>query len=65
LRAKLTQLQRTPELRESLKQLIRRSVKPAERAYYRLQAAGLLRRDDPGRIVPANLLYARFFARVL
>jgi pimeloyl-ACP methyl ester carboxylesterase len=65
LRAKLTQLQRRLELGAALKQLIRREVQPAEPAYYRLHAAGLVLRDDRGRIVPANLLYARFFERVL
>lgn len=65
LRAKLTQLQRRPELGETLKRLIRREVQPADPAYYRLHAAGLVLRDDRGRIVPANLLYARFFGRVL
>lgn len=65
VRAKLTQLQSRPELGETLKQLIRSEVQPAEPAYYRLHAAGLVERNDTGRIVPANHLYARFFGRVL
>jgi alpha-beta hydrolase superfamily lysophospholipase len=64
LRAKLTQLQRRPALAGAMARLIRRGVPPDEGDYHRLHAAGLTRREG-GRIIPANLLYARFLGRVL
>ena len=64
LRAKLTQLQRRPALAAAMARLVRRGVPPDEKDYHRLHAAGLARREG-GRIVPANLLYARFLGRVL
>ena len=44
--------------------LVHDGVAPEEGSYYRLHAAGLARRDG-GQVVPANLLYHRFFRRVL
>jgi hypothetical protein len=64
LRAKLAQLQRRPELKAAFARLIRRDIQPDHEVYHRLHAAGLARWEN-GRIVPANLLYARFFGRVL
>jgi hypothetical protein len=64
LRAKLAQLQRRPELAAALARLIRRNVPPDESAYHRLHAAGLAQREE-GRTIPGNLLYTRFFGRVL
>lgn len=64
LRAKLSQLQQRPELAGKLARLIRSGVPPEDAAFHRLHAAGLILRKQ-GRIIPANELYATFFARVL
>jgi hypothetical protein len=65
LRTKLSQLQRRPELLEVFGSLIRRGVQPSQDDYWRLHAAGLANRRQDGTVVPANLLYARFFQRIL
>jgi hypothetical protein len=66
LRAKLTQLQRRQSVLDAYRGLIHRNVQPQADTYWRMQAAGLAIRSENGRdIRPANLLYARFFARVL
>ena len=66
LRAKLTQLQRRQSVMEAYRELVHRNVQPQPDTFWRLQAAGLAHRLDNGReIRPANLLYARFFARML
>jgi hypothetical protein len=52
-----------PRLTAALRQAIAIGTVPDEDAYHRLHGAGLLLRRD-GRIVPANLLYARFFKAV-
>ncbi len=44
--------------------LVHHRVPPEEGDYYRLHAAGLVQREG-GRVVPANLLYDRYFRRVL
>jgi hypothetical protein len=64
LRAKLTQLQRRPELRAAFARLIRHNIQPGHEVFHRLHAVGLVRRES-GRITPANQLYARFFGSVL
>ncbi|WP_134496540.1 AAA-like domain-containing protein [Microvirga pakistanensis] len=50
----------------AMREVIRRGRDPGESSdtYYRLKGAGLVTREDD-RIVPANLLYARFFKRML
>jgi hypothetical protein len=64
LRAKLTQLEHRPELASAITRLIRRNIVPNENTYYRLHAAGVVKRED-SQVLPANLLYAHFFRRVL
>jgi hypothetical protein len=65
LRSLLVRLQRRPELRliEAMRQAERHGSVPSEEIFQRLAAAGLVRRKG-GRVVPANLLYARFFRAV-
>jgi hypothetical protein len=65
LRSLLVRLQRRPELRliEAMRQAERHGSVPNEELFQRLSAAGLARREA-GRVVPANLLYARFFRAV-
>jgi hypothetical protein len=65
LRSLLVRLQRRPELRlmEAMRQAERHGSVPSEALFQRLSAAGLVRREG-GRVVPANLLYARFFRAV-
>jgi hypothetical protein len=62
LRSLLMQLQRRSDLRliEAVCQAERHGSVPNEETFQRLSAAGLVRREG-GRVVPANLLYARFF----
>jgi hypothetical protein len=50
-------------LKAALRQAIAIGTVPDEDAYYRLHAAGFVLRRN-GRVVPANLLYARFFKAV-
>jgi hypothetical protein len=64
LRALLSRLHRKTALIDGLRQVIARGTAPTDDAYYRLQGAGLVRRDE-GRVVAANALYASFFGRVL
>ncbi|MES0114294.1 MULTISPECIES: AAA-like domain-containing protein [unclassified Mesorhizobium] len=64
LRAKLTQLGRRPDLAAAMGRLVHQGVAPDEALSHRLRAAGLVRKED-GKVVPANLLYDRFFRRVL
>jgi AAA-like domain len=65
LRSLLVRLQRRPELRliEAMRQAERHGSVPGEELFQRLSAAGLARREG-ARVVPANLLYARFFRAV-
>ena len=62
LRSLLIRLQRRPELRlvEAMHQAERHGTVPGDEVFQRLSGAGLVRRES-GRVVPANLLYARFF----
>jgi hypothetical protein len=64
LRALLFRLHARPELLLTLRQLIFSGEVPPDDVYYRLYGAGLVRRDGT-RVVPANLLYARFFKKAL
>ena len=65
LRSLLVRLQRRPELRliEAMHQAERHGSVPSEETFQRLTAAGLVR-HDAGRVVPANLLYGRFFRTI-
>ncbi len=65
LRAKLNQLQQRPELLQAYRDLILRGTQPAQDKYWRLHATGLVRRHDDSTIAPFNLLYTRFFRRML
>jgi hypothetical protein len=65
LRSLLIRMQRRPELRllEAMQQADRLGSVNGEQTFQRLEGAGLVRRES-GRVVPANLLYARFFRAV-
>jgi hypothetical protein len=66
LRAKLTHLQRRQSSMEAYRELVHHNVQPQPDTFWRLQAAGLAHRLEDGREVrPANLLYTRFFTRML
>lgn len=64
LRALLFQLNAQDGLMGGFKRLIHSGTQPNTDMYHRLHGAGLVRRDE-GRVIPANLLYARFFKSVL
>ncbi|MEM9435306.1 MAG: AAA-like domain-containing protein [Pseudomonadota bacterium] len=64
LRHLLMLLERQKDLPSAMMQLITKGAAPTRDTYFRLEGAGLVRRDGD-RVVPANLLYARFFKRVL
>ena len=65
LRTKYQRLSNHPELAASFRDLLHKGMQPDEFTYHRLQTLGLVRRDDLDKVVPANLIYTRFFARVL
>jgi len=60
LRRMLLLLQEHSGLTAALRQVIANGTVSSEDLYHRLRSAGLVRRQND-RIVPANLLYARFF----
>lgn len=60
LRAMLVLLQHQEGLLSAVRQVVRHRSVPEDELYYRLHGAGLARREG-GRVVPSNLLYARFF----
>jgi hypothetical protein len=60
LRSLLLRLQERPGLLDAMRQAVRHGTTPDDDTSYRLYRAGLIRREG-GRVVPANLLYARFF----
>jgi hypothetical protein len=60
LRSLLLRLQARPGLLDAMRQAIMHGTTPDDDAYHRLYRAGLIRQDG-SRVVPANLLYARFF----
>jgi hypothetical protein len=60
LRSLLLRLQTRPGLLDAMRQAVMHGTTPDDDAYHRLYRAGLTRRDG-SRVVPANLLYARFF----
>ena len=63
LRRMLLLLQDHPGLTAAIRQVVLNGTVPNEDISNRLLGAGLVYRRD-GRIVPANLLYARFFKAV-
>jgi hypothetical protein len=65
LRSKLLLLHQA-KLEDAMSEIIRTGVlsKKDHSTYYRLQAAGFVRREE-GKVLPANLLYARFFKTIL
>jgi hypothetical protein len=60
-----THLQERPGLNllDAMQRVVRYGISPVDDVAYRLQAAGLVRREE-NRVMPANELYARFFGRV-
>jgi hypothetical protein len=60
LRSLLLRLQERPGLLDAMRQAVRHGTAPDDDTYHRLHRAGLVRREG-NRVVPANLLYARFF----
>lgn len=54
------------KLEEAMREVIKRGRVPGDDrlTYYRLRGAGLVT-EEGGRVVPANLLYARFFKQLL
>jgi hypothetical protein len=66
LRACLLRLNSRPELLSAMKQVIKTGALSNEDHYWRLHGAGLVRRDPKKRrVLPSNLLYARFFDSLL
>ncbi len=65
LKALLMRLHRAG-LEDAMRTVIRRGRTPGDNrgTFYRLKGAGLAA-EEGGRFLPANLLYARFFERVL
>jgi len=52
------------ELSKAMRRIIRRAICRDDNIYYRLQGAGLVRRDDQyqrGRVLPSRKLYADYF----
>ena len=64
LRALLLKMNQQPDLQDALKRLILNGTVPSQEVSDRLSGAGLIARHR-GRMTPANLVYARFFKRVL
>jgi pimeloyl-ACP methyl ester carboxylesterase len=60
LRSLLLRLQERPSLFDAMRHSVRHGTLPDEDTYHRLFRAGLVRRQV-GRVVPTNLLYARYF----
>jgi hypothetical protein len=65
LRARLSQLGRRPELSQAMAGLVSRNIPPKMAAFYRLHAAGLVRKGRDGSIIPANQIYKSFLERAL
>lgn len=63
LRAMLSNVNAAEGLLAALKQAVDHGTVPRKDDFYRLEGAGLVRRDG-GRIVPANQIYANFFRSV-
>jgi hypothetical protein len=60
LRSLLLRLQERPGLLDAIRQAVRHGTTPDDDTYHRLYRVGLVRREG-NRVVPTNLLYARFF----
>jgi hypothetical protein len=65
LRSKLSDLQEGVELMEGMKTVLNPETKPDRDMSYRLHGAGLITFKDHDHAVPANLLYHRYFKRIL
>jgi hypothetical protein len=65
LRAKLSQLSRRPELSKTMAKLVNSGTEMDAMLFYRLFAAGWVRRQGDGKIVAANEMYKTFLRRVL
>lgn len=63
LRSRLFLLENQPDLLTALREMIVRGTPPSKDTYYRLHGVGLVSREGT-KVVPANLLYARFFKRL-
>lgn len=63
LRALLLRLQERPGSLEAMQQIVRYGTSPSQDAYYRLLRAGLVQRAGK-RVIPTNVLYARFFGNI-
>jgi hypothetical protein len=60
LRSLLLRLQERPGLLDAMRQAVRHGTTPDDDTFHRLYRAGLVRREA-NRMVPTNLLYARYF----
>jgi len=65
LRAKLSDLQEMPGLLEGMKRVLMPETAPDRDMAYRLHGAGLIRFRDHAHAVSANLLYHRYFKKIL
>ncbi len=65
LRAKLADLQEDPHLLDGMRQVLDPEMSPDRDMAHRLHGAGLIMFKTNERAVPANLLYARYFRKVL
>lgn len=63
LRAMLSNLHAAEGLLAALRQAVDHGTVPRNDDFYRLEGAGLVRRDND-RIVPTNQIYADFFLRL-
>ncbi|MEM7587758.1 MAG: AAA-like domain-containing protein [Acidobacteriota bacterium] len=63
LSAKLFRVNLVEGLREAMVHVICNRTRPADDLYHKLRSSGLVRLQD-GRVVPANLLYTRFFKQL-
>jgi hypothetical protein len=63
LRAMLSNVNAAQGLLTALKQVVDHGTVPQDLDFYRLEGAGLVRRDN-GKIVPANQIYSDFFGKV-
>jgi hypothetical protein len=64
LRRHLTRFTQRPELQRAMRQVVLRQTLVDEALFYRLQGAGLVRRDE-GRVMPRCGLYAAYFKEYL
>jgi hypothetical protein len=65
LRAKIVDIQKMPNLLEGMKKVLIPETEPDQDIADRLHGAGLVSFKNDGKAVPANLLYYRYFKKVL